>query len=155
MKRVTILFSAMTLVAALNLNAADENQKERKAVRERADRPETKAENKQDVEQRIRQINRLDNKPVVLDAGLRAVSKELGTPVPVLEAQLKEHSRLGIAGLLVANTIASDSKKSPETVIKAHGDGRSWVEMARNNNVSLDTLEAKLTRVENAMKEAK
>jgi hypothetical protein len=154
MKRLTTLLTIAAFAAAIHVNAADE-QKERRAVRERADRQEATKGDKQDIEQRIRQINRLDNRPAVRDAGLRAVSKELGKPVPQLEAQLKDHPNLGIAGLLVANTIASESKKDADTVIKAHGAGRGWVDVARNNSVSLDSLEAKLSRVESAMRDAK
>jgi hypothetical protein len=153
MKKVTTLLAVAALATAFHVNAADQ-PKERRAVRERADRQETKGD-KQDIENRIRQINRLDNRPAVRDAGLRAVSKELGKPVPQLQTQLKEHSGLGIAGLLVANTIASESKKDADTVIKAHGGDRGWVDVARNNNVSLDSLEAKLSRVESAMRDAK
>lgn len=153
MKRLGTLLAVGLAIVSIQTNAA-EDRKDRRAVRERGDRQEARHD-KQDVEERIRQINKLDNRPAVRDAGLRAVSKELGKPVPQLEAQLKEHSNLGIAGLLVANTIASESRKEPANVIKAHGNGTSWVEMARNNNVSLDTIEAKLARVETAMRDAK
>jgi len=150
MKKLTILFSIVALAATFNTNAAD-TQKERRAVRERADRQDTKT----DVEDRIRTINRLDNKPATRDAGLRAVSKELGIPVPTLEAQLKSHPNIGIAGLLVANSIAQESKKDAESVIKAHSTDRSWQEVARNNSVTLGSLDTKLGNVESAMKEGK
>lgn len=154
MKSATILFSVIALAAALNVSAADD-RKERRAVRERADRKESAGEVKGDMEQRIRDINRLDNKPAVRDAGLRSVSKELGIPVPTLEAQLKSNPGVGIAGLLIANSVAQESKKDVDTIIKAHGGDRSWADVARNNNVTLSSLETRLQHVETAMKDGK
>jgi hypothetical protein len=130
-----MLLSIATLVVALNVPAADKQ-----------------TQTKGDIEDRIREVNRLDNKGAEKNAGLRAVSDELAIPVPTLQAQLKSHPNLGIGGLVAANTIAQATKKDADTLIKAHGEGRGWAVVARNNGVSVDTIESKLTNVENAMK---
>jgi len=139
--------AAMTLVA-INATAADT------AKQSRAERQESR-ETRADINDRIRDLNQLDNKPAARLAGLRAVSKETGVPVPTLEAQHKQHPKIGIAGLLVANDIAVRGKADVSQLIRQRNSGKTWNELAQANHVPFDTVEAKLGQVETAMREAK
>jgi hypothetical protein len=148
MKKFTLIVTAIALIAGVSVNAAD-NKKEKRAER----RSEHSA--KKDIDEHIRDINKLDNKEGARLAGLRAVSHETGTPVPRLEEQLKNHPKAGIAGLLVANEIGNKTKKEPSDVFKAHGNGKSWAELAREHSADVGAMETKLARVEAALREAK
>lgn len=128
-----------------------EVRKEREAVREKADRRETKV----DIDKRIQAINRLDNSPSVMRHGMAAVSKETAVPLPKIEAEHKEHPNVGLAGLFVAHELSTRTHKPVEHFLKAHATGKSWTAIAAANNENLDTLEAKLTRIEQAMRDAK
>jgi len=134
-------------MTAMAVGAADNKEK-------RAERAGTK-EMKLDADQRIRDINRLDNRQEARLAGLRSVSQETGVPVPTLEAQHKAHPKAGVAGLLVANDIAVRSHADVNELLRAHSTGKSWVEIARNHGVSVSDLDTKLNRVESDMKAAK
>jgi hypothetical protein len=152
MKKFTLIITAVAVLAGMSVNAADkETRKERRA--ERNERGEKAA--KRDIDDHIRDINKLDNKESARLAGLRAVSKETAVPVPRLEEQLKNHPKAGIAGLLVANEIGNKTKKEPSDVFKAHGNGRSWAELAKEHSADAAAMEDKLSRVESAMRDAK
>lgn len=147
MKKITLMVAVLALSVATVTQAADrETRKER-----RAERRETKG----DIDDHIKDINKLDNKESARLAGLRAVSHETAVSVPKLQDQLKEHPNLGIAGLLVANDIAVTGKKDVDELMKAHGNGKTWAEIAKQHSASLDSIETKLGRVESAMRDAK
>lgn len=138
------------LLGGLGLNAADkEAQKERRAVR--AEQREAKA----DIDNRIMAINRLDNNQAAMMAGMAAVSKETAVPLPTIQAEHKEHPGVGLAGLAVAHELAVRTHKPVEQFLKARRADRSWQEIAKTHGVSLDELDAKLTRIEEAMRNAK
>lgn len=149
MKKFTLIITAVALIAGVSANAADNNKKEKRGER----RSEQAA--KKDIDEHIRDINKLDNKESSRLAGLRAVSHETGVPVPRLEEQLKNHPKAGIAGLLVANEIGNKTKKEPSDVFKAHGNGKSWAELAREHSADVGAMENKLAHVEAALREAK
>ena len=149
MKKLTLIITAVALLAGTGVNAADnQNKKERRA--ERVERETVK-----DIDARVRDINKLDNREAAKLAGLRAVSHETGVPVPRLEEQLKNHPNAGIAGLLVANDIGMHSKKDSGEVFKGHKGGKSWSELAKEHSYDLSATDAKLNRVEAAMREAR
>jgi Ni/Co efflux regulator RcnB len=146
MKKLTLLITIIALSATTLTQAADGAKKEK-----RAEKRETKAS----IDDHIKDINKLDNKESSRLAGLRAVSHETAVGIPKLQDQLKEHPNAGIAGLLVANDIAVSGKKDASDVFKAHGNGKSWSEIAKDHSASVDSLETKLSRVESAMRDAK
>lgn len=138
---------ALALAAAISTQAADpQKSRERRAERREARR---------DIDQHIRAINALDNKPAALQAGLRAASQESAVPVPTLQAEHKDHPKIGLAGLFVAHEIATRSKKSADDLIKQRSSGRTWTQIALAHHEDLDVLETKLSRIEEAMRAAK
>jgi len=144
------MVTAAAMFTALTVSAADkEVKKERQAVR-----AERRAE-KIDIDKRIDAVNRLDNKPAAMQAGLAAVSKETAVPLQKIQAEHKEHPRVGLAGLFVAHDLAVHSHKPVDQFIKAHQDGSTWTALATANGVDLSEIDGKLARIEQEMRGAK
>jgi hypothetical protein len=150
--KMMIMVATTTLLTVGSLTAADKPlRKEREAVRERADRVETKG----DIEKRIQALNRLDNSPSSMRVGMAAVSKETAVPLPTIEAEHKDHPNVGLAGLFVAHELATRTHKPVEQFLKARASGKTWSQIAAANGENLDVLEAKLARIEAAVRDAK
>ena len=62
---------------------------------------------------------------------------------------------MGMAGLLMAHTIAAKTKKPAGTYLSKRAEGKPWDRIAADNNVSIEELDGKLARVEEAMRGAK
>jgi hypothetical protein len=110
---------------------------------------------KVDLDKRAKAINTLDNKEAPRRAGLAAISRETGVSVAKLQAQRREHENIGTAGLTMANLIAAKTGKPAGNYIQQHATGKSWERIAADNDVKLDELDAKVARVEEAMRNAK
>lgn len=156
MKTKMLMMVTTTLLTVCSVSAADketqkEIRKEREAVRERADRIETKG----DIEKRIQALNRLDNSPAAMRVGMAAVSKETAVPLPTIEAEHKDHPGVGLAGLFVAHELATRTHKPVEQFLKARASGKTWSQVAAANGQNLDVLENKLARIEAAVRDAK
>jgi len=144
MTRFTLLFATATLVA-LPLFAADDD---RRRTPNRAERREAR----QDIESLIRDINSLDNQAAARQAGLAEAAKQAGVSRQTIEAQQKDHPRVGLAGVFLAQEIAKNSKKSPDEILRARTSGeKTWVEIARDNKQNVNALERKLGNIQDAM----
>ena len=142
--------TAAAMFTAMTVSAADkETKKERQAVR-----AERRAE-KVDIDKRIDAVNRLDNKPAAMQAGLAEVSRETAVPLQKIQAEHKEHPKVGLAGLFVAHDLAVHTHKPVEQFIKAHQDGSTWTALATANGVDLSEVDGKLARIEQTMRDAK
>jgi hypothetical protein len=117
--------------------------------------PRPPKEVKAEMNNRIESVNKLDNKTAARKAGMEAAAKETGVPLSKLQAQRKEHPDVGIGSLVMANSIAAQTKKKPGQLLENHQAGKSWAEIAKDNNVDMEALDAKLGRVEQSMKNAK
>ena len=139
---------AAALLGSLGVKAADKEKVREHAVEERR---ETKA----DIDKRIASINRLDNRQAAMRIGMAEVSKQTAVPLPKIEAEHKEHPGVGLGGLFMAHELAVHTQKPVEHFINAHKEGKSWNELATASQVSLHEIDAKLARVEDAMRNAK
>ena len=110
---------------------------------------------KASFEKNIRNVNTLDNQAPARTAGFAAISKETGVPVATIQKQHREHEAMGSAGLYMANLIAAQTKKPAGTYLRQREAGKSWIEIAADNKVNLDSADAGLNRVEAAMRAAK
>jgi hypothetical protein len=110
---------------------------------------------KADLEKRVKTVNNLADKEAPRRAGLDAISKETGVPLAKLQAQRRENDGIGLAGLTMANVIAGKTGKPAATYIRAHLSGKPWDKIAADNGVSLEELDAKVARVEAAMRNVK
>jgi hypothetical protein len=100
-------------------------------------------------------VNNLDNQAPARAAGFAAISKETGVPVATIQKQHREHEAMGTSGLLMANLIATQTKKPAGNFLRQREAGKSWIEIAAEHKVSLDSADASLNRVETAMRGAK
>jgi hypothetical protein len=149
---------AAALVAVVSGNAADNDKREQKlqriereAVREKQANRATKV----DIDNRISSINKLDNNKAALNAGMAAVSKETAVPLPTIQAEHKQHPAVGLAGIAVAHDLAVRTHKPVEHFLNARKAGKSWEAIAKDNGVAPDEVDAKLNRIEEAMRSAK
>jgi hypothetical protein len=115
----------------------------------------TVRQGKIDLDPRVRSINTLDNRDAVRRAGMAAIARETGVPLTTLQKQRAANENIGTGGLLIANTIAARTKKPAANYFSQHVAGKSWERIATENQVSLEELDAKLGRVEEAMRKAK
>jgi hypothetical protein len=116
------------------------------------------AADKQDLdhfESRVQQLNSLAEKPGMMKVAIQTISNETGVPVEKVRNQHKRHSDMGIAGLMIANVLADDTKKAPEHFLSERESGKKWVTIARENKVSVDKLNERLDRFARALKGGK
>ena len=148
MKKITLLAVTVSALFALPVVAADDKDNPGKARREQqAERRDAK-----DIDKLVRDINKLDNSESAMRAGMAAVSKETAVPLPTIEAEHKQHPKVGLAGLFVAHELSTHTHQPVERFIKQHESGKSWTELAKDNNQDLSSVEAKLGRIETALK---
>ena len=133
--------------AMRNPNAA--TREDRTAVRER-DRDNQAT----GLNRRVQQLNNMDDKPVVMRTGLAAVSKETATPLPQIEELQKQQTSAGVGDLFIAQELATKTQKSADEFLKQHTNGKSWTEIINDNNVDRSAIDQKLSRIEQAMRDA-
>lgn len=151
MKKITLMTITVSAFIACAMQAADDNKNDSTKVRrERAERREAKI----DIDKRVREINKLDNSNDAMMAGMAAVSKETAVPLPTIQAEHKEHPKLGLAGLFVAHELATHTHAPVNQFIKQHESGKSWADLAAAHNQDLNSVESKLARIESALKNA-
>ncbi len=115
----------------------------------------TPKELKAELDQHVGGINRLSNKPAVLHAGFAAIARETSVSLTTIEAQHRQHPSFGTGGLLLANLVASHTRQPVSRFIKQREEGKSWYDIAVNNQLDLAVLNEKAARVEQAMRETK
>ena len=149
MKKITLMTITVSAFFAFAMQAADDNKNDSTKVRrERAERREAKV----DIDKRVREINKLDNSNDAMMAGMAAVSKETAVPLPTIQAEHKQHPKVGLAGLFVAHELATHTHEPVEKFIKQHESGKSWSDLATAHKQDLNSIEAKLARIESALK---
>jgi len=113
------------------------------------------AADKQQLDQfdkRVSDINAMASKPAKTDLALQRISTETGMPVDRLKQQHQKHPDIGPAGLMVANVLADETKKGPEVFLSQKAAGKKWVNIAKENKVSVEKLIERLDRLEKAIK---
>jgi hypothetical protein len=128
--------------AAANRNVAAD----RAQVRER--------EVKTELDKRIEALNALDDKPLLMRTGLAALSKETATPLPQIEELQKRQATAGVGDLFVAQELAVRTYKTADELLKLHADGKSWAQIITDNNQDRSSIEQKLSRIEQMMRDA-
>jgi hypothetical protein len=130
-------------------------REDRTAVRERERNRDRDRDNDQTgLNRRIQDLNSLDDKPGVMRTGLAAVSKETATPLPQIEELQKQQTSAGVGDLFVAQELATKTQKSADEFLKQHASGKSWNQIITDNNGDRSAIEQKLSRIEQAMKDA-
>lgn len=103
-------------------------------------------------ENRAKQLNNQAEKPGMLQVALQRISTETGVPLENVRAQHKRHPDIGVAGLMIANVLANETKKAPEQFLSQRAEGKKWLVMAKQNKVSVDKLNERLDRLARAIK---
>lgn len=104
------------------------------------------------LEARVKQLNAVGNKPDMQDIAFQRISTETGVPVESVRKQHQRHANVGVGGLMIANVLANETKKTPEQFLAAHEKGKGWLTIAQQNNVSVDKLNERLDRLQKALK---
>ena len=140
--------------AMRNPNAAA-TREDRTAVRERdRARDRDRDNDTTGLNRRVRQVNNMDDKPLVMRTGLAAVSKETATPLPKIEELQKQQTSAGVGDLFIAQELATKTQKSADEFLKQHTNGKSWTEIINENNADRSAIDQKLSRIEQAMRDA-
>lgn len=112
------------------------------------------AADKQDLdhlENRVKQLNAVGAKADMKDIALQRISTETGVPVETVRKQNERHPGTGVAGLMIANVLANETKKKPETFLSQHEGGKKWLQIAKENKVTVDKLNERLDRLAKAI----
>ena len=103
---------------------------------------------RQGLDDRMHAVNETVKKRELMREALKGVSVETGVPLAEVESMHKHHQDTGPAGILVACVLADETKKNPDSFIKKHVDGAKWADLARENKVPIEKLDAKLDKLE-------
>jgi hypothetical protein len=104
------------------------------------------------LENRVKQLNALGAKPAMQDVAFQRISTETGVPLETVRKQHGRHPKIGIAGLMMANVLANETKKNPDWFLTQKESGKKWLQLAKENNVSVDKLNERLDRLHKAIK---
>ena len=105
---------------------------------------------REQLETRTHEVNQTAKKQG-MDLSLQRISTETGVPLEQVQAMHKKHSDVGAGGLMIACVLANETKKAPEEFLKKNAGGKSWAALAKENNVSVNKLNERLSRLENAI----
>jgi hypothetical protein len=131
-----LVFTAMLATLALGLNTSVFG----------ADKPA-----RQELDEHTHAINQLAEKGDRTKLALHDISVETGVPMEQIQSMHEHHPDAGPAGIMNACVLADNTKKSPEQFLEKHINGKSWVAIAKDNNVSLDKLNERLDRLERTL----
>ncbi len=99
-----------------------------------------------------RQLNQTTrNNPQALNTALHQISTQTGVPLDQIQAQRQKYPQMGTSGLVFANVLAAETKKSPESFLQERQSGKAWQAIAQENNVPFDRLNTRLDRVWNSV----
>lgn len=76
-----------------------------------------------------------------------AISRETGVPVAVIQDQRTRYG-LGYGGLLIANSLASETGRPVDEIVTLKRNGRGWGEIAQQYNVNLGNVVSRAHRVD-------
>jgi hypothetical protein len=106
---------------------------------------------KDELDRKAKVVNREAEKESVFKQALHHVSIETGVPESTIEAQHRRNPDMGLAGIMMANVMAAETKKDSSEFIKQRKGGKGWSAIARANNVSLDKLTLRLDNLDRAI----
>ena len=106
---------------------------------------------KDELERKAKVVNRAAEKESVFKQALHHVSIETGVPESTIEAQHRRSPDMGLAGIMMANVMAAETKKDSSEFIKQRKGGKGWSAIARANNVSVEKLTLRLDNLDKAI----
>jgi hypothetical protein len=136
------MYSLMIATVSLGLTAG--------LARAQGGRSERAAQ-KDELDSRALTVNALADKRGGMREAVHTVSVETGVPMEQLQRMRDNHPDAGAAGLMIACVIADNAKGSPETYLSRHVNGKGWAAIARDNNVPLEKINARLDKLERSL----
>ena len=103
-------------------------------------------------EKRIKHLNDLSEKPGKAKVALQRIATETGMPLERVQNQHKKFPDIGIGGLMVANVLANDTRKSPGQFLEQRKSGKKWLAIAKEHKVPVERINQRLDRLEKAIK---
>lgn len=117
-------------------------------------RGQDRGSQKDELESRAHTVNALADKRGGMKEAVHDVSVETGVPTEQIEKMRDKHPDAGAAGIMIACVIADNAKGSPEGYLSRHVNGKGWGAIARDNNVPLEKINARLDKLEHDLRGA-
>ena len=111
-------------------------------------RAQNRGSQRDELESRAQTVNALADKRGGMKEAVHDVSVETGVPMEKVQKMHDEHPNAGAAGIMIACVIADNAKGAPESYLSRHVNGKGWGAIARDNNVPLDKINARLDKLE-------
>lgn len=129
------MYNLLVATASLGLTATLAHAQGRAAARD-------------ELESRAQTVNSLADKRGGTRDAMHDVSVETGVPLDQIQRMHDQHPDAGAAGIMIACVLADNAKGSPERYLSQHVNGRGWTAIARQNNVPVDKINARLDKLE-------
>jgi hypothetical protein len=111
-------------------------------------RGQSRASERDELDSRAQTVNSLADRRGGMKEAVHAVSVETGVPMDEVQRMHEKHPDAGAAGIMIACVIADNAKGAPEGYLSRHVNGKGWAAIARDNNVPLDKINARLDKLE-------
>jgi len=98
-----------------------------------------------------KQINEATQTTQQWETAMHTISVQTGVPRDQLRTLRQNYPTVEPAAVLIASVLADETKKAPEEFLKQHIAGQNWVQIARNNKVPLEKIDARLERIQQAL----
>jgi hypothetical protein len=98
-----------------------------------------------------KQINEATKTTQQWETAMHTISVQTGVPRDQLRTLRQNYPTVEPSAVLIASVLADETKKAPEEFLKQHIAGQTWVQIARNNKVPLDKIDARLERIQQAL----
>jgi hypothetical protein len=111
-------------------------------------RGQGRAGEKDELDSRAITVNKLADQRGGMREAIHDVSVETGVPLEKVQRMQDQHPDAGAAGIMIACTIADNAKGNPESYLSRHVNGKGWGAIARENNVPLEKINERLSKLE-------
>jgi len=107
-----------------------------------------RAAEKDELDSRAHSINQLADQHGGMKEAIHDVSVETGVPLDKVQKMHNQNPDAGAAGIMIACVIADNAKGNPEAYLNHHVNGKGWAAIARDANVPLEKINARLDKLE-------
>ena len=98
-----------------------------------------------------KQINEGTQTTPQWETAMHTISVQTGVPRDQLRTLRQNYPTIEPSAVLIASVLADETKKAPEGFLKQHIAGQTWVQIAHNNKVPLEKIDARLQRIQQAL----
>jgi hypothetical protein len=98
-----------------------------------------------------KQINEATQTTQQWETAMHTISVQTGVPRDQLRTLRQNYPTVEPAAVLIASVLADETKKAPEEFLNHPIAGQNWVQIARNNKVPLEKIDARLERIQQAL----